>query len=219
MDRIRVLLVDDHAIVRQGLRLFLDTQADIEIAGEAGDGGEALVKAGELRPDVVVMDITMPDMDGLDAARQIKRLDPGIGVLALTMHDNEEYFFQALNAGASGYIPKRADPMELVSAIRAVYRGGAYFYPSLARSLMAEYLRRVESGEERGSYDGLTPREREVVKLISRGLTNREIARLLHISVKTVDRHRANIMEKLNIHNRVELLKYAIRKGLIEVPK
>lgn len=216
-EMIKILLVDDHNIVRQGLRLLLDTQSDIQIVGEAGDGWEAIDKARQLMPDVILMDISIPGLNGLDATRRIKECCPSIRVLVLTMHNNEEYFFQALSAGASGYIPKKADPTELVSAIRAVHQGGAFLYPSVAKTLVADFLRRVEMGEEKASYDGLTEREREILKLVAEGKTNREIASLLHISTKTADRHRANLMEKLNIHNRSQLIKYAIRKGITDV--
>lgn len=217
MEEIKVLLVDDHTIVRQGLRLLLDTQPDIRIVGETGEGREAIEKARQLMPDVILMDISMPGMNGLEACRRIRECCPGTRILALTMHDNEEYFFQALSAGAAGYILKKADPAELVSAIRVVYQGGAFLYPSVAKSLVADFLRRVDSGEERANFDGLTEREREILKLVAEGKTNREIASLLLISTKTADRHRANLMDKLNVHNRSQLIKYAIRKGIIDV--
>ncbi|MFQ6013859.1 MAG: response regulator [Anaerolineae bacterium] len=217
MSKIRVLLVDDHAIVRAGLRMLLQAQPDVEIVGEAGKGTEAIQMVRELRPDVVLMDITMPDMDGFQATRKIKALEPETAVLALTIHEGEEYFFEMLNAGASGYVPKKAAPTELVSAIRVVHRGDVFLYPPLAKALVSDYLRRVESGKERESYDGLTKRQRQVVKLIARGCRNQEIADLLVISVKTVERHRENIYRKLNLHSRVELVKYAIQKGLIDL--
>ena len=217
MGKIRVLLVDDHAIIRAGVRMLLETQPDVEVAGEAEGGRDGVRLAEELRPDVVVMDLSMPDMDGFEATRRIKQLSPGIAVLALTMHDSEEYFFEVLKAGASGYVPKKAAPTDLVTAIRAVSTGGVFLFPTVAKSLVGDYLKRVEAGGERASYDGLTDREREVLKLIAEGHTNQEIADQLVISSKTVERHRANIMDKLNLHSRTELVKYAIRKGLIEV--
>ncbi|MBI2907212.1 MAG: response regulator transcription factor [Chloroflexi bacterium] len=217
MEEIKVLLVDDHTIVRQGLRLLLDTQPDINIVGETGDGREAVEMTRELMPDVILMDISMPGMNGLEASRRIKDCCPNSRILALTMHDNEEYFFQALSAGAAGYILKKADPAELVNAIRVVHQGGAFLYPSVAKSLVADFLRRVDTGEEKASFDGLTEREREILKLVAEGKTNREIASMLLISTKTADRHRANLMEKLHVHNRSQLIKYAIRKGVIDV--
>jgi len=215
--KIRVLLADDHAIIRAGVRMLLETQPDMEVAGEAEGGVDAVRLTAELQPDVVVMDLSMPDMDGFEATRRIKQKSPGIAVLALTMHDSEEYFFEVLKAGASGYVPKKAAPTDLVAAIRAVHSGGVFLFPTVARSLVSDYLKRVESGGERASYDGLTDREREVLKLIAEGHTNQEIADRLVISSKTVERHRANIMDKLNLHSRTDLVKYAIRKGLIDV--
>ncbi len=217
MSKIRLLLVDDHAIVREGLRMLLQAQADMEIVGEAENGKEALAQARALKPDVVVMDISMPDMDGFEATRRIKRVLPQTAVLALTIHEADEYFFEMVNAGASGYVPKRAAPVDLVSAIRAVHQGGVFLYPSVAKALVQDYLGRVEAGREQASYDGLTNREREVLTLIAEGCLNQEIANRLVISVKTVERHRENIMRKLNLHSRTDLVKYAIRKGLIDL--
>lgn len=214
---IRVLLVDDHTLLRAGIRLLLESQPDIEIVGESEDGLDAVRKTLELGPDIVLMDIGMPGMNGLEATREIKRCRPETQVLTLTMHENEEYFFQVLSAGASGYVLKRAAPTELVSAIRSVSQGGAFLYPSVARKLVDDYLQRVQGGEEKASYDGLTDREREVLRLIADGRSNQEIAESLCLSSKTVERHRSNIMEKLNIHNRTGLIKYAIRKGLIDI--
>ena len=217
MSKIRVLLADDHAIVREGVRMLLESQPDMEVVGEATDGREAVAKAGLLRPDIVLMDISMPNMSGLEACRVIKQESPQVQVLALTIHESYEYFFRILNCGASGYVVKGATSQELLAAIRAVHQGGVYLYPSVAKSLVADYLRRVGTGEERHSYDGLTAREREVLKLVAEGRSNKEIADLLSLSVKTVMTHRANVMEKLGIHNRTELVKYAIRQGLIDV--
>lgn len=217
MEEIKVLLVDDHTIVRQGLRMLLDTQPDIRIVGETGDGRDAIEKASQLMPDVILMDLSMPGMNGLEACRRITESCPGTRILALTMHDNEEYFFQALSSGAAGYILKKADPAELVNAIRVVHQGGAFLCPSLAKSLVADFLRRGDTGGEKANLDGLTEREREILKLAAEGKTNREIATLLQISTKTTDRHRANLMDKLKVHNRSQLIKYAIRKGIIDV--
>ncbi len=214
---IRVLLVDDHALMRTGLRMMLETQEDLEIVGECETGREAIQRAQELHPDIILMDIALPDILGIEATRAIKKLLPKTSVLALTMHESEEYFFEMLNAGASGYLPKKAAPTELLNAIRIVCAGGDYLYPSLAKTLVSDYLKRADSGDEKEAYDGLTEREREVLKLIADGLSNQEVADRLVISVKTVERHRANILAKLNLHSRTELVKYAIRKGLIEV--
>jgi two-component system, NarL family, response regulator NreC len=214
---IRLLLVDDHALMRAGLRMLLETQEDFEIVGECDSGRQAIARAPELRPDVVLMDIALPDLLGIEATRAIKKVLPATGVLALTMHESEEYFFEMLNAGASGYVPKRAAPTELVNAIRVVYAGGVYLYPSLAKTLVQDYLKRVEGETGRAADGQLTEREREVAKLIAEGLTNQEAGERLGISTKTVERHRANILAKLNLHSRTDLVKYAIQKGWIEV--
>lgn len=219
MAKIRLLIVDDHEIVRAGLRMLLQTQADMEIVAESASGHQAITRARELQPDVVLMDISLPDVDGFEATRQIKRALPQTAVLALTMHENEEYFFKMLQAGASGYVPKKAAPTELINAIRTVHEGNVFLYPSLAKSLVRDFLGRASDATDRAALDGLTEREQEVLKLIADSLTNQEIAERLTISVKTVERHRANIMSKLNLHSRTELVKYAIRKGLIEVDK
>lgn len=219
MRRIRLLLVDDHAVVRSGLRMLLQAEPDMVIVGEAENGMSGVAKAQELRPDVVLMDITMPDMNGIEATRAIKRVCPGAAVLALTMHEDKTYFFEMLNAGASGYVPKRAAPDELVSAIRTVFEGEVFLYPSLAKTLVQDYLVKGKAGPSgsQGMSDLLTGREREVLTLIAEGMHNRDIAERLTISVKTVSRHRENIMRKLNLHDRVDLVKYAVEKGLISV--
>jgi two-component system response regulator NreC len=207
-------LADDHAVVRSGLRMLLQAQPDMVIVGEAETGQEAIRRVAELSPDVVLMDIEMPGMNGIEATRRIKADAPAAAVLALTMYEDDQYFFEMLRAGASGYVPKRAAPDELVSAIRAVSRGEVFLYPSLAGRLVQDYLRRGPAGEEPPS-DELTPREQEVLTLIAEGFSNNEIADRLVISAKTVDRHRENLMRKLKLHNRVDLVKYALRKGLI----
>jgi len=209
-------LVDDHAIVREGIRLVLESQDDIQVVGEASNGMEALQLVTQLKPDIVVMDIGMPGMDGIEATRHIREASEPTRVLILTIHENEEYLLHVLKAGASGYIPKKAAAMELVNAIRAVYRGDAYIHPTMTRSLVDDYLRRVEREAAHEDYDGLTDREIEVLKLIAEGLTNQQIADKLFLSIKTVQAHRANIMEKLDLHDRTALVRYAIRKGLIE---
>ena len=216
MTAVRLLLVDDHEIVRAGLRMLFSAEPDVQIVGEAGSGREAIEQVGRLAPDVVLMDVAMPDMNGIDATRRIKEAFPQVAVLALTMHEDEEYFFEMLSAGASGYVPKRAAPDDLLSAIRVVNQGEVFIYPSMARLLVKDFLRRAEETAPADA-ELLTPREHEVLASIADGLTNREIAEQLVISVKTVDRHRENIMRKLNLHNRVELVRYAIEKGLIPV--
>lgn len=214
---IRLLLADDHAVVRSGLRLLLEAQPDMAIIGEAEDGEGAIRRTADLQPDVVLMDIEMPGMNGIEATRRIKAQSPRTAVLALTMYEDDQYFFEMLRAGASGYVPKRAAPDELASAIRAVSRGEVFLHPSLAGRLVQDYLLRRDVEEQEPPADDLTPREQEVLTLIAEGLSNNEIADQLVISAKTVDRHRENIMRKLNLHNRVDLVKYALRKGLIDL--
>ena len=216
-DQIRLLLADDHAVVRSGLRMLLQAQPDMIIVGEAETGQEAIRRVAELSPDVVLMDIEMPGMNGIEAARRIKVQSPGTSVLALTMYEDDQYFFEMLRAGASGYVPKRAAPDELASAIRAVSRGEVFIHPSLAGRLVQDYLQRRDMEVQEQAAGDLTPREQEVLTLIAQGLSNNEIADQLVISAKTVDRHRENIMRKLNLHNRVDLVKYALRKGLIDL--
>ncbi len=215
MDKIKVFLADDHLILREGIRLLLDKVSDIEMIGEAGDGGEAIAKVEQLRPDVVLMDITMAGLNGLEATRQIKRNHPSIKVIILTMHETDQYLSEMLEAGASGYVVKTATSSELISAIRAVYDGDVHLYPSIARMLVEDYLQKVKRGEEKESYNGLTPREKEILIYIAGDKQNKEIANLLGISVRTVQTHRTNLMDKLGAHDRTELVKYAIRKGII----
>lgn len=212
----KLLLVDDHEIVRAGLRMLFLAEPDMEIVGEASSGEEALRAVEELSPDVVIMDVSMPGMTGIEATRRIKASHPEIAVLALTMYEGEQYFFQMLEAGASGYVPKRAAADDLVSAIRVVRQGNVFLYPSMAKLLVSDFLQRADT-DEAAAKTPLTPREREVLTYIAEGYTNREIAEALVISIKTVDRHRENIMNKLDLHNRVALVKYAIEKGLITV--
>ncbi|HNS39314.1 MAG: response regulator transcription factor [Anaerolineae bacterium] len=216
-DEIRLLLADDHAVVRSGLRLLLEAQPDMVIVGEAENGRDAISRTAELKPDVVLMDVEMPGMNGIEATRHIKRESPQTAVLALTMYEDDQYFFEMLRAGACGYVPKRAAPDELVSAIRAAGRGEVFLYPSLAGRLVQDYLVRRDVEAQEPPAGDLTAREQEVLTLIAQGLSNGEIAEQLVISAKTVDRHRENIMRKLNLHNRVDLVKYALRKGLIDL--
>ncbi len=216
MTKIKVLVADDHTIVREGVRILLEAQPDIEVVAEAADGREAVAKVQERQPDIVLIDIAMPNLNGLEATRAIKRDYPQVQVIVLTMYESDEYFFQLLNAGASGYVLKKAASADLIAAIRAVYAGDVFLYPSVARRLVSDYLSRVKSGEEKSSYDGLTAREREVLKLIAEGHTNQAIADKLVISPSTVQTHRTRIMQRLNLHNRAELIQYAMRKGLLD---
>jgi two-component system response regulator NreC len=217
MSKISLILADDHAVVRSGLRMLLEAQPDIDIVAEAESGLEAVQQVESLRPDLVLMDIQMPGLSGIEATKEIRRIAPDTAVLALTMHEDDQYFFEMINAGASGYVPKRAAPDELLIAIRTVARGEVFLYPSLATRLVQDYLRRGEDPEQGQVYDDLTPREREVLVHIAEGQSNAEIAQELVISVKTVDRHRENIMRKLNMHSRIDLVKYAIKRGLIDL--
>ncbi len=211
---IRLLLVDDHAVVRTGLRMLLEHEEDIEIVGEAGTGEAALRMIEQLQPDMIVMDIGLPDMTGIEVTRRVKQQWPQVAVVALTIHEDEEYFFQMLQAGANGYVPKRAAPEELLTALRTAVAGGVYLYPSLARLLVRDYL--SSDREAVPAAEGLTDREQEVLAHLAEGASNQEIADTLNISPKTVARHRENLMRKLNLHSRSELVKYAIRKGIIK---
>jgi two-component system response regulator NreC len=213
---IRLLLVDDHQVVRSGLRMLLGDEADVSIVAEAGTAREAIQAVAEARPDVVLMDIGLPDMSGIEATREIKRTHPQVAVVALTIHEDEEYFFKMLEAGAGGYVPKRAAPDELLTAIRAAAKGEVYLYPSMAKLLVRGYLSQERRGEESAAFDGLTGREQEVLRHVAEGASNDEIAAALVISPKTVARHRENIMQKLGLHSRSELVRYAIRKGIIK---
>ncbi|OFX27809.1 MAG: DNA-binding response regulator [Armatimonadetes bacterium RBG_16_67_12] len=213
---IRVLVVDDHALVREGIKSLLQGIAEINVIGEAEDGLDAIEKARKLRPDIVLMDIGMPRMTGVEAARHIREEMPAVQVVALTIHESEEYLFQMLRAGASGYVLKKAHPSEMLAAIEAAMRQETYLTPSMAKGLVTDYLRRMGEGGDETTYRELTDREREVLKLIAEGYTNPEIASLLNISVKTVQAHRGHIMEKLDLHRPAALVRYAIRKGLVE---
>ncbi|MEE8162448.1 MAG: response regulator transcription factor [Anaerolineae bacterium] len=213
--KIRVLLADDHDVVRTGLRHIIAAEQDMVVVGEAKDGFEAVQKAQELEPDVVIMDITMPGLGGLEATRQIKRDCLETRVLILTIHDNEEYFFQAIRVGGDGYVTKTAPEWEVVTAVRSVHRGDSYLNPSVAKMLVGDYLERAKRGEKHDTYDFLTGREKEILQLVAAGQSNREIASFLNISEHTVHNHRARLMEKLGVHDRLELLKYAIRRGIV----
>lgn len=214
---IRVLIADDHQIVRSGIRMLLDAQPDISIVGEASDGNEAVELAGSLNPDVVLMDISMPEKSGIEATREIKKANPNVEIVGLTMHAEDRYFFQLLQAGASGYVVKGAAPQELLEAVAAASRGEAYIHPSLHSKLIGDYVSRAENSDGQSPLESLTERELEVLRLIVDGQTSREIADSLVISPNTVERHRQNIMSKLGLRNRAELVRYAISKGLVEI--
>lgn len=216
MSPIRVLLADDHRILREGIRALIDDQEDMQVVGEAEDGLATVKKVAKLQPDVVVMDIAMPLLNGLEATRQIRRDFPQVKVLILTMHDNEEYIRQVLAAGALGYVLKDAAARDLLGAIRTVNQGEAVLSPAITRLVIEDYLRWGDIRPE-DTTDGLTAREREVLQLIAEGYTNKEIAGIMSLSVKTVQSHRTNLMNKLDLHDRGELIKYAIQKKIIDI--
>jgi DNA-binding NarL/FixJ family response regulator len=209
----RILVADDHTLVRRGLRLVLDAEPDLEVVAEAGDGAEAVERALRDEVDLAVLDVAMPRLTGIQATRELSRRKPELRTVILSMHDNEQYFFEALKAGASGYVLKSSADRDLVEACRAALRGEPFLYPKAVTALIRDYLRRQDEGEK---FEPLTPRELEIVKLIAEAHSTKQIAELLVISPKTVERHRANILEKLGMRDRVELARYAIRRGLIE---
>lgn len=212
----RILVVDDHAVVRSGLILLLNGKHGIDIVGEAADGDEAIAKAAELKPDVVLMDLSMPHgKDGLTATGELKKLLPDASVLILTMHDDDEYLFRAIHAGASGYILKSAPHEELLAAIDQIAMGNAYLYPSATKRLMSDYLDKTKRGDNGGTYESLSDREKEILAKVAQGYSNKEIAEQLVISVKTVETHKSNLMEKLNLKTRPDLVKFAMKKGLL----
>ncbi len=211
----RILLAEDHAVVRRGLRMVLDAEPDLVVVAEAGDGAEAVQLGRREDIDLAVLDITMPRMTGLQAARELRAVRPDLRILMLSMHENERYLYEALKAGASGYVLKTVADRDLVEACRAAMRGEPFLYPGAMTPLIADFLHRARHDLPLRE-DPLTPREREVVKLVAEGFTNKQIAEALVISEKTVERHRANVMEKLGMRDRVELTRYAIRQGLIE---
>lgn len=215
--RIRVLLADDHALFREGVRALLAATPDIEVVGEVEEGRAAVQRALALRPDMVLMDITMPGLDGIEATRLIHQRDPQLRVLILTMHDNEDVFLRSLSAGAAGYVLKRSGGHELISAIRSTHEGNTYLSPYLARALMSDYLQRVERTEDQPQPRRLSAREQEILKLIAEGHSSREIAEMLDLSVKTVHNHRTRLMTKLDIHRNADLVRYAIRLGMVGI--
>ena len=208
----RLLIADDHGVVRGGLRLLLDRQPDMEVVAEAADGAEALAEALAHQPDLAILDVAMPRLTGLQATREIKALAPGVDVLILSMHDDERYLFEALKAGASGYVLKREVDQALLNAIRSVHRGEAFLTNAVQRSLVRDWMADDAAGPE----EPLSPREQEVLKLIAEAHTNKQIAEILHLAEKTVESHRANLLRKLGMRDRVELVRYAIRRGLTE---
>ncbi|WP_068620245.1 response regulator transcription factor [Paenibacillus tuaregi] len=213
---IRIMVVDDHIVVRSGLMALLNGKNGMEVIGDAADGREAIQKAAELEPDVVLMDLSMPQgMDGLSATAELKKQMPEVSVLILTMHDDEEYLFRAIQSGASGYILKSAPHDELVTAILSVAGGSAYLYPTATKRLMNEYLDAMKNGESQGTFDTLSEREREILSWVAKGYSNKEIAEHLIISVKTVETHKSNLMEKLGLKTRPDLVKYAMKKGML----
>ena len=216
MDKIRILLVDDHTILREGLRSLLERQADFEVVAEAENGRQAVELARQFKPDVVLMDIAMPLLNGLEATEQIRDQTRCTQILILTHHDHEEYIRRALAAGAAGYLLKDTDSTELVNAIRAVQRGESILSPAVTRLVIEDYLRWGDIRPAETS-DGLTRREREILQLIAEGHTNKQIAEILCISIKTVQAHRSNLMNKLDLHDKAELVKYAIQKKIIEI--
>lgn len=214
---INIIIVDDHAMVRSGLRMLLNAAPDIEVAAEASEGDEGIRMALEHQPNVVLMDLSMPHgKDGLTAATELKQQLPDVAVLILTMHDDDEYLFRAIHAGAAGYVLKSAPHEELLTAIRTVAGGDAYLYPTATKRLMNEYVEQMRRGESTDLFDGLSEREKEVLSLTAMGYANKEIAEQLVISVKTVETHKSNLMEKLGLKTRPELIKYAIKKGLLQ---
>ena len=215
MPQIRILLADDHTVMRRGLRLLLEQQSDFQVVGEADDGRQAVDLAASLHPAVAVLDIGMPLLNGIEATRQIIAGDPAIAVVVLSMHSDETYVLRALKAGAKGYLLKNSAEADLIQAVRAVAEGKSFFSPAIGRMLLEDYMRQVAKREVEDSYDLLTPREKEILQLVAEGKTNKEVANLLKLSLYTVESHRGNILEKLNLHSVPELILYAVRKGII----
>jgi DNA-binding NarL/FixJ family response regulator len=215
MGKIRILLADDHGVVRQGLRFILERQPDMEVAGEAATGREAVKLAEELSPDLVIMDIAMPQLNGIEATAQIVRRSPQIGVIVLSMHSDEEYLVRALSAGAKGYLLKDSAEVDLVRAVQAVANKKPFFSPAIAKTLLEEYMGYLQQKGLKDSYDLLTEREKEILQLLAEGKSNKEVAEILNLSPYTVETHRTHLMQKLNLHNTAEIVLYAVRKKLI----
>ncbi len=215
MNKIRVLLADDHPVVRVGVGTLVNSEADMQVIGEASTGFEAVRMSLELKPDIIVMDISMPEIDGLEATRRIHNMNPEIRILILTVHAHERYLFPVLKAGADGYVLKSTVDTELINAIRSVVKGEVFLYPSATQMVLRDYLNRLQAGEEQDAYDRLSEREREVIKLIALGHTSGEIAEKLILSPKSVETYRSRIMQKLSLHNRAALVRFALSHGLL----
>jgi two-component system response regulator NreC len=215
MKKIRVVVADDHTMIRSGLRALLDRESDIEVVGEAPDGRQAIQKAQELLPDVILLDIAMPNLNGIEAARQISSRHEGMGIVILSMHSDEGYVLRALKAGARGYLLKDSPETDVMNAVRAVSAGKAYFSPEISRIMAEDYLRQMQQRGVEDSYELLTPREREMLQMLAEGKSSKEIANLLDLSLHTVETHRSNIFQKLNLHSIPELILYAVRKGIV----
>ncbi len=215
MPKLRIVVADDHTLIRRGIVGLLNAQPDMEVVAEAGTGKDALEQTERFTPEVVLLDVAMPDGNGLETAKQIKERVPQAQVLMLTMHDRQDYLFEALRAGAAGYMLKGADVQDLLAGIRAVCRGEVYLYPTLTKRLLSDFVRRAEAGEESRHLNSLSERERDVLRLIAQGKTANEIAQVLVISPHTVQTHRDHIMEKLNLHRKADLIRYAVRTGLV----
>ena len=218
MAKIRILITDDHTLFRQGIRTLLSAESDIEIVGEAANGGEAVEKVGELRPDIVLMDIGMPGLSSFEATRQIKKLRPDAKILFLTMYDDEDYLVQCMEVGASGYVLKDSPAQQLLAAIRDVNRGGSYLSPRMLSQLVDDFRSRIKTAHRQPRFATLTPREKEILKFLAEGDSVKEIAAGLNLSVKTVEAHKFNLMRKLDIHNKAHLVQYAIQKKIIKIP-
>jgi two-component system response regulator NreC len=210
-----ILLADDHTVIRSGLRMVLEKQSDFQVVGEAGDGRQAVKMAEELNPDVVVMDIAMPNLNGIDAAKQIVSQNSRVAVVVLSMHSDESYVMRALKSGAKAYLLKDSAEADLIRAVRAVVEGKSFFSPAVSRMLLEDYVRQLQQRGAEDSYELLSPREREILQLIAEGKTNKEIAAMLNLSLYTVETHRTHILQKLNLHSVPELILYAVRKGII----
>jgi len=215
MNPIRILLADDHTVMRNGLRLLLERQPNLSVVGEASDGRETVRAAESVSPDVVVMDIAMPNLNGIEAARQITAARPETAIVILSMHSDESYVIRALKAGARAYLLKDSAEGDLIAAIRAISEGKSFFSPAISRILVEDYMRQLEQQHAEDTYELLTAREREILQLLAEGKTNKEVATMLNLSVYTVETHRTHILQKLNLHNVPELILYAVRKGII----